>query len=113
MCSLVVRFSIFGLDTLQYTRLTGAKLILVIAASDTPEKVVATDCVTFATGIKALATACSPPPEHDVKPMWLIKACWPAGSRETWPDAEKRVSEYAGLTATADPEEVMHRPLDR
>ncbi len=40
-----------------------------IAASDTPEKVVVTDCVTFATGIKALATACSPPLEHDVKPM--------------------------------------------
>jgi hypothetical protein len=63
-----VRFSIFGLDILQYTRLTGAKLILVIAASDTPEKVVVTDCVTFATGIKALATAFSPPPEHVENP---------------------------------------------
>ncbi len=69
MCSLELRFSDFGLDILQQTKLTGARLILVIAASDTPEKVVVTDCVTFATGIKALATACSPPLEHDVKPM--------------------------------------------
>lgn len=42
--------------------------MLVIAASDTPEKVVVTNCVTFATGIKALATAFSPPPEHVENP---------------------------------------------
>ena len=63
-----MRFSISGLDILPYTKLTGARLILVIAASDTPEKVVVTDAVTFATGIKALATAFSPPLEHVVKP---------------------------------------------
>ncbi len=53
----------------EQARLTGAKLLVVMAASDTPENVVVTCAVTFATGIRAVATAFSPPFEHFEKLM--------------------------------------------
>lgn len=54
--------------------LTGAKLLLVIAANETPLYVVVTDVVICAMGIKAPAWAFSPAAEHEVKPMASMKA---------------------------------------
>ena len=72
--------------------LTGARLKLA-AISETPLPVLVVVVVTFATGTSAVCEAISPPPWHEVKPRKSMKACSPAGSSVTRPEAEAKVSE--------------------